>query len=470
MTYDILGVGFGPSNLALAIAASEPRGRRRPAGRLPRAPAPVRLAPRHAARRRHHAGVVPQGPGDPAQPGQRLQLPVLPARARPARRLHQPQDPVPAAGRVPRLPRVGRGPGARTWSPTTRRSPTSGPSTTRAAPSSPSRSPRTTPTVGSRCAGPATWWWPSGCRRPCRRGVTRGPRVWHNLDLLQRVEAFPTEPEPRRFVVVGAGQSAAEVVDFLHRRFPTAEVCSVFARYGYTPADDTPFANRIFDPEAVDHYFGAGDGVKRMLFDYHRNTNYSVVDVDLIEELYRREYQEQVLGRRRLRMMNASQVVGPRRPRRPRRGRRRVPAHGRARAPRRRRRRLRHRLPPGRRRRAPGRGRRPGRAAARRAARRRARLPPGPDPRRLSAGDLRPGRHRAHPRHHLDAAVQHRRPLGRDRRVGDGPGRPRPPGRRPRRPRGPRRLSPPPSRHEGGMQRNTELEKVAEVFVGAWSL
>ena len=50
-----------------------------------------------------------------------------------------------------------------------------------------------------------------------------------------------------------------------------------------------------------------------MLFDYHRNTNYSVVDIDLIEELYRREYQEQVLGRRRLRMMNASQVVGPRR-------------------------------------------------------------------------------------------------------------------------------------------------------------
>src|SRR5690606_22299683 len=94
-----------------------------------------------------------------------------------------------------------------------------------------------------------------------------------------------------------------------HRTFTSAEVCSVFARYGYSPADDTPYANRIFDPGAVDTYFGADERVKRMLFDYHRNTNYSVVDPDLINEPYRREYQEKVVGRQRLRMMNASMVT-----------------------------------------------------------------------------------------------------------------------------------------------------------------
>ena len=140
-------------------------------------------------------------------------------------------------------------------------------------------------------------------------GVTLGSRVWHNLDILSRVETVPVEPAPRRFAVIGAGQSAAEVVDYLHRRFPTAEVCSIFARWGYTPADDTPYANRIFDPDAVDLYFGADDAVKGMLLDYHRNTNYSVVDADLINDLYRREYQERVQGRPRLRMLNASQVV-----------------------------------------------------------------------------------------------------------------------------------------------------------------
>jgi L-ornithine N5-oxygenase len=142
--------------------------------------------------------------------------------------------------------------------------------------------------------------------------VTLGPRIWHNLDLLARLETVPAEPAPRRFVVVGAGQSAAETVELLHRQFPTAEVCSVFARYGYVPSDDTSFANRIFDPDAVDVYFGASEAVKRRLFDYHRNTNYSVVDEDLIKELYRREYQEKVQGTQRLRMLNASQVVATR--------------------------------------------------------------------------------------------------------------------------------------------------------------
>jgi L-ornithine N5-monooxygenase len=140
-------------------------------------------------------------------------------------------------------------------------------------------------------------------------GVTLGDRVWHNLDLVRRVAEVPGEPAPRRFVVVGAGQSAAEAVEHLHRTFPSAEVCSVFARFGYSPADDTPYANRIFDPDAVDTYYDADEPVKRMLFDYHRNTNYSVVDPDLINELYRREYQEKVTGRRRLRMMNASRVT-----------------------------------------------------------------------------------------------------------------------------------------------------------------
>jgi L-ornithine N5-monooxygenase len=84
----------------------------------------------------------------------------------------------------------------------------------------------------------------------------------------------------------------------------------VFSRYGYSPADDSPFANRIFDPAAVDDYFTASEPVKQRLMDYHRNTNYSVVDLVLIEDLYRRSYQEKVLGVERLRMFNLARVAG----------------------------------------------------------------------------------------------------------------------------------------------------------------
>jgi L-ornithine N5-oxygenase len=143
-------------------------------------------------------------------------------------------------------------------------------------------------------------------------GVTLSDRVWHNRDLLDRVELLRRStafPPPVRFAVVGAGQSAAEVTKYLHDNFPHAEVCGVFSRYGYSPADDSPFANRVFDPDAVDHFYDASSEVKQLIMDYHANTNYSVVDTDLIEELYRRVYQEKVLGTERLRLYNVSRVV-----------------------------------------------------------------------------------------------------------------------------------------------------------------
>ena len=140
-------------------------------------------------------------------------------------------------------------------------------------------------------------------------GTVRSDRVWHTSELLPRVaELAESRTRVRRAVVLGAGQSAAEAVDYLHRSFPDAEVCAVFAKYGYTPADDSPFANRIFDPEAVDLYFRSPPAVKQALFDYHRSTNYSVVDQELIESLYATRYRERVQGRERLRMLNVSRI------------------------------------------------------------------------------------------------------------------------------------------------------------------
>ncbi|GGU27478.1 GNAT family N-acetyltransferase [Lentzea flava] len=146
----------------------------------------------------------------------------------------------------------------------------------------------------------------TGLRPVLPAGIEPSDRVWHSDELLSRLEKV--DSDPRRVVVLGAGQSAAEVVEYVHRRYPHAEVCAVFGRYGYSPADDSPFANRVFDPAAVDTFYGAPDAVKERVLAYHRNTNYSVVDLELIQELYRRGYQELVTGERRLKVLNLSTV------------------------------------------------------------------------------------------------------------------------------------------------------------------
>lgn len=138
-------------------------------------------------------------------------------------------------------------------------------------------------------------------------GVESSARVVHTSDILDAVTA--RDSPLREVVVIGAGQSAAEVVEYLHDRDDQTVVHSVFSKVGYTPADDSPFANRIFDPDMVDRWHAAPQDVRDRMFAYHRGTNYSAVDPELIEALYNREYEERVNGDRRLFMHNCTQMV-----------------------------------------------------------------------------------------------------------------------------------------------------------------
>lgn len=138
--------------------------------------------------------------------------------------------------------------------------------------------------------------------------ATESARCFHNHDFLFHLEEMPS-PVHQRFVVVGAGQSAAEVVQYLHTNYPQAEVHNVFGRFGYSPADDSPYANRIFDPAVVDELHAAPVEERERLLTLHKSTNYAVVAPELIEALYAAEYRERVRGPRRLFMRRASEVL-----------------------------------------------------------------------------------------------------------------------------------------------------------------
>ncbi|MCX4237799.1 lysine N(6)-hydroxylase/L-ornithine N(5)-oxygenase family protein [Streptomyces sp. NPDC020707] len=140
-------------------------------------------------------------------------------------------------------------------------------------------------------------------------GTERDDRVWHSSEFLEKFRrANPAEL--RRVAVVGAGQSAAEITRFLYDELPHAQVYAVIPSYGYSVADDTPFANQIFDPAAVDDYYFGTDQTREAFWRYHRNTNYSVVDDEVIRDLYRRSYDDEVRGIRRLEFLNLTRVSG----------------------------------------------------------------------------------------------------------------------------------------------------------------
>ncbi|MGW2709889.1 lysine N(6)-hydroxylase/L-ornithine N(5)-oxygenase family protein [Streptomyces sp. NPDC001356] len=139
-------------------------------------------------------------------------------------------------------------------------------------------------------------------------GVACDERVWHSSAFLGQYRSV--DPASLASVaVVGAGQSAAEITRFFHDELPHTQVYSVIPSYGYALADDTPFANQVFDPAAVDDYYFGTDTTRQAFWDYHKNTNYSVVDDDVIRDLYRRSYDEDVSGERRLHFLNLTRVA-----------------------------------------------------------------------------------------------------------------------------------------------------------------
>jgi L-ornithine N5-monooxygenase len=148
----------------------------------------------------------------------------------------------------------------------------------------------------------------AGLRPRLPAGIPPSDRIWHSADYLDRLPELTTRPV-RRVVVVGAGQSAVEIATHLLDTLPDTEVCAVFSRYGYSVADSSPFANRIFDPAGVDTFFGASSDVKASLIRYHANTNYSVADLADINELYRRYYAGKVRGTENLRILHASRIA-----------------------------------------------------------------------------------------------------------------------------------------------------------------
>ncbi|MDG9922897.1 MULTISPECIES: lysine N(6)-hydroxylase/L-ornithine N(5)-oxygenase family protein [unclassified Pseudomonas] len=118
-------------------------------------------------------------------------------------------------------------------------------------------------------------------------------RVMHSSGYLERIQACG---QPKRLAVVGSGQSAAEIFSDLCGRYPSAEVSLVMRSQALRPADDSPFINEIFDPSYTDVVYGQSPEEREAFIQANAQTNYSVVNLDLIESIYHRLYLQKVTG------------------------------------------------------------------------------------------------------------------------------------------------------------------------------
>ncbi|KAJ6786392.1 hypothetical protein PWT90_03362 [Aphanocladium album] len=124
------------------------------------------------------------------------------------------------------------------------------------------------------------------------------PRILHSSQYAYMVPKILTDKNAAyKVVVVGAGQSAAEIFHNIQNLYPNSHTQLVMRQEFLKPSDDSPFVNSIFNPEYIDSLFPKSAKDRSEFLVDARATNYGVVRLELIEELFERMYaQKRELG------------------------------------------------------------------------------------------------------------------------------------------------------------------------------
>ncbi|MBN8500491.1 MAG: SidA/IucD/PvdA family monooxygenase [Sphingomonadales bacterium] len=142
-------------------------------------------------------------------------------------------------------------------------------------------------------------------RIPKVPGVEGNRAVIHLSDYLAHVsDRQRTDP----IIIVGASQSAAEIaIDLLRRGF--SNLYLVHRSFSLQLKDTSPFSDHVYFPEFTDYYYSLPPAARAEIGRELRRTNYSSVDKDVLDDLYRLRYQAGLAGEQPLRILNNHELV-----------------------------------------------------------------------------------------------------------------------------------------------------------------
>lgn len=135
-----------------------------------------------------------------------------------------------------------------------------------------------------------------------------GKGVVHASRFLEHAEAA-AGAMPDSIVVVGAAQSSAEVYAECLRRFPQARVRLLMRSVGLLPYGGSKFTNELYSNDFVDEFYASPPDVRACLLDEMRQSNYSGVTPAMLETLFRFHYLQRLDGCARATMHAHAEIV-----------------------------------------------------------------------------------------------------------------------------------------------------------------
>jgi L-ornithine N5-monooxygenase len=136
-------------------------------------------------------------------------------------------------------------------------------------------------------------------------------RVIHSTEYSSRIAKVATD-QSLRPVVIGGAQSAAEMFMALHQDLPLCEPTIVLRSIGMQNYQTSRFVNELFFPSFIDEFYAMLPEAREQVLDEMHLTNYAGLAPPFLDELYFMLYQQKMLGRRRSTVRSMTEVVGAR--------------------------------------------------------------------------------------------------------------------------------------------------------------
>ncbi|WP_344445744.1 lysine N(6)-hydroxylase/L-ornithine N(5)-oxygenase family protein [Kitasatospora nipponensis] len=148
-------------------------------------------------------------------------------------------------------------------------------------------------------------------RIPAEFAALPAERVIHSTEYSARIAAL--DPAARhRFVVIGGAQSAAELLWAVHQGFPTADTTMVMRSIGLKNYESSKFTNEVYYGSFIDEFHAAPEESRRQLLHEMHLSNYAGLAPAMLETLYRQRYLERLSGEERLRLVTMTDVTATR--------------------------------------------------------------------------------------------------------------------------------------------------------------
>ncbi|KAL5511693.1 hypothetical protein ACEPAH_4911 [Sanghuangporus vaninii] len=123
---------------------------------------------------------------------------------------------------------------------------------------------------------------------------------YYMISIGSLLDKLTQSGTPLKVAMVGSGQSCAECLIDLYNRLEGSshgghQIDMIIRKDSLKPSDDTPFVNEIFDPAATDEWYNLPtDRLRAQVLYEYKNTNYSVVNPKTIDNLYDLIYEQRL--------------------------------------------------------------------------------------------------------------------------------------------------------------------------------